>query len=67
MLGVLVNNACMSDGMPQFTTTPNIDMLHEVFNVNLYGAVRTMQVFIDLLRNVPQPGIVNVSECALIA
>jgi len=62
ILDVLINNAGMSGGMPQAPTTANINVLQEVFNVNLYGAVRTTQAFIDLLRKSPQPRIVNVSS-----
>lgn len=62
VLDVLINNAGMSGGMPQKPTTADIDILQEVFNVNLYGAVRTTQAFMDLLRNSPQPRIVNVTS-----
>lgn len=62
VLDVLINNAGMSGGMPQKPTTADIDILQEVFNVNLYGAVRTTQAFMDLLRKSPQPRIVNVTS-----
>lgn len=62
VLDVLVNNAGMSGGMNQAPTTAAIAVLHDVFNLNLYGTVRTTQAFIDLLRNSPQPRIVNVSS-----
>jgi len=62
VLDVLINNAGMSGGMPQAPTTANIDVMHHVFNVNLYGAVRTVQAFIDLLRKSSQPRIVNVTS-----
>lgn len=62
VLDVLINNAGMSGGMPQSPTTASIDVLHEVFNVNLYGAVRTTQAFIDLLRKAQEPRIVNVTS-----
>jgi len=62
VLDVLINNAGMSGGMPQKPTTASTDTLQEVFNVNLYGAVRITQAFIDLLRKSPEPRIVNVSS-----
>jgi NAD(P)-dependent dehydrogenase (short-subunit alcohol dehydrogenase family) len=62
VLDVLINNAGMSGGLPQAPTTANINVLQQVFNVNLYGAVRTTQAFIDLLRKSLQPRIVNVSS-----
>jgi NAD(P)-dependent dehydrogenase (short-subunit alcohol dehydrogenase family) len=36
--------------------------MNSVFNVNVYGVVRTTQAFIDLLKNSPEPRIVNVSS-----
>ncbi len=62
VLDVLINNAGMSGGIPQAPTTANIDVLQEVFNVNLYGVVRTTQTFIDLLRKSPEPRIVNATS-----
>lgn len=62
VLDVLINNAGMSGGMPQAPTTASIAVLQEVFDVNLYGVVRTTQAFIDLLRKSSQPRIVNVSS-----
>lgn len=62
VLDVLINNAGMSGGMPQKPTTASIGVLNNVFNTNFYGAVRTTQAFIDLLRNSSQPRIVNVSS-----
>ena len=62
VLDVLINNAGMSGGMPQAPTTANIDVLRDVFDVNLFGVVRTTQAFVDLLRKSPEPRIVNVSS-----
>ena len=62
VLDVLINNAGMSGGMPQAPTTAGIDMLQQVFDVNLFGVVRTTQSFMDLLQKSPEPRIVNVSS-----
>jgi len=62
VLDVLINNAGMSGGMPQKPTTADVNVLQNVFNVNLYGAVRTTQAFIDLLKKSVQPRIVNVTS-----
>jgi NAD(P)-dependent dehydrogenase (short-subunit alcohol dehydrogenase family) len=62
VLDVLINNAGMSGGMPQAPTSASVDVMHDVFNVNLYGAVRTTQAFIDLLKKSAQPRIVNVTS-----
>ena len=67
VLDGLVNNAGINGGMPQSALTLNVDTLHEVFNVNVYGVVRVTQAFIDLLQKAKQPRIVNVSSggCSL--
>jgi NAD(P)-dependent dehydrogenase (short-subunit alcohol dehydrogenase family) len=48
--------------MPQAPTNASVAVLQDVFNVNLYGVVRTTQAFIDLLRKSPEPRIVNVTS-----
>jgi NAD(P)-dependent dehydrogenase (short-subunit alcohol dehydrogenase family) len=67
VLDVLINNAGINGGMPQGALSTNIEQLQNVFNTNLYGVVRVIQAFIDLLRNSNQPRIVNVSSsgCSL--
>lgn len=62
VLDVLINNAGMSGGMPQAPTTAGTDRLQQVFEVNLFGVVRTTQAFVDLLRKSREPRIVNVSS-----
>lgn len=62
VLDVLINNAGMSGGMPQAPTTAGIDVLQQVFDVNVFGVVRTTQAFVDLLGKSPEPRIVNVSS-----
>ncbi|KAA6438391.1 SDR family oxidoreductase [Dyadobacter flavalbus] len=67
VLDVLINNAGINGGLPQSALEANMDQFREVFDTNLYGVVRVTQAFIDLLRNSPQPRIVNVSSsgCSL--
>jgi NAD(P)-dependent dehydrogenase (short-subunit alcohol dehydrogenase family) len=60
-LDVLVNNAGISGGVPQ-TTSTNIAVFKQVFDTNLFGAVRVTQGFMDLLQKSPQPRIVNVTS-----
>lgn len=60
-LDVLINNAGISGSIPQNAIESSIDNFKDVFDVNLYGVVRTTQVFLDLLRKSPEPRIVNVS------
>ncbi len=61
VLDVLINNAGISGEMPQPTLTTNVDLIKEVFETNLFGVISVTQAFIDLLRQSPQPRIVNVT------
>ncbi|GAA3999935.1 SDR family oxidoreductase [Deinococcus rubellus] len=61
-LDVLINNAGISGGMPQAALTASIEQFQNVFDINLFGVIRVTQAFIDLLRNSPEPRIVNVSS-----
>ena len=60
-LDVLINNAGIPGGhaKPQDYTA---DMMHEVFNTNVYGVVRVTNQFLPLLEKSSQPVIVNVSS-----
>lgn len=62
VLDVLINNAGISGGLPQTATGASIDIFKAVFETNLFGVVRVTQAFIDLLKNSPEPRIVNVSS-----
>ncbi|CAG5073076.1 hypothetical protein DYBT9623_04601 [Dyadobacter sp. CECT 9623] len=66
-LDALINNAGINGGMPQSALEADIDQYAKVFDTNLYGVIRVTQAFIDLLRNAPEPRIVNVSSsgCSL--
>jgi len=61
VLDVLINNAGINGGMPQTALTANVDIMSEVYNVNVFGVVRVTQAFIDLLKRSDEPRIVNVS------
>ena len=62
ILDVLINNAGISGGMPQSALDATIDQFKSVYDTNVFGVVRVTQAFIDLLRNSPEPRIVNVSS-----
>ncbi len=62
VLDALINNAGISGGMPQNALGLDVNKMNEVFNVNLYGAVRVTQAFINLLQKSDQPRIVMVSS-----
>lgn len=62
VLDVLINNAAISGGLPQTALTASIDEFETVFDTNLYGVVRTTQIFLDLLQKSTGPFIINVSS-----
>lgn len=61
-LDILINNAGISGGMPQSAISASLDQYRKVFETNLFGVVRMVQAFMDLLQNSPEPRIVNVSS-----
>jgi NAD(P)-dependent dehydrogenase (short-subunit alcohol dehydrogenase family) len=60
-LDILINNAGISGIVPQTAIETPVAQYNEVFDVNLYGVVRVTQSFIELLKESPEPRIVNVS------
>lgn len=67
ILDVLINNAGINGGMPQSAIDASIDQFEQVFDVNVLGAIRVTQAFIDLFQKSSAPRIVNVSSsgCSL--
>jgi NAD(P)-dependent dehydrogenase (short-subunit alcohol dehydrogenase family) len=61
-LDVLVNNAGIPGTLPQAPSTAADDNLRQVFEVNFFGAIRTVRIFMDLLKKAPLPRIVNVTS-----
>lgn len=61
VLDVLINNAGISGGMTQ-TTSTDITVFKQVFDTNVFGVVRVTQAFMDLLQKSAQPRIVNVTS-----
>jgi NAD(P)-dependent dehydrogenase (short-subunit alcohol dehydrogenase family) len=62
VLDVLVNNAGIVGDFPQAALTVSIDTFKNVYDTNVYGVVRVIQAFIDLLKKSDSPRIVNVSS-----
>lgn len=62
ILDVLVNNAGISGGVPQSALHATREQFQAVFETNVFGVAGVTQAFIDLLRQSPQPRIVNVSS-----
>jgi NAD(P)-dependent dehydrogenase (short-subunit alcohol dehydrogenase family) len=62
VLDVLVNNAGIGGGFPQSALDVTREQFRTVFETNLFGVAGVTQAFLDLLRQSPQPRIVNVSS-----
>ncbi|SNR97105.1 SDR family oxidoreductase [Hymenobacter mucosus] len=62
VLDVLINNAGISGGLTQSALSATLEQFRSVFETNLFGVAGVTQAFIDLLRQSPQPRIVNVSS-----
>ncbi|MVM34112.1 SDR family NAD(P)-dependent oxidoreductase [Spirosoma sp. HMF4905] len=62
VLDVLINNAGISGGFPQTALEADISVFRQVFETNLFGVIETTQAFIDLLKQSPEPRIVNVTS-----
>lgn len=61
-LDVLINNAGISGGFPQSTSTTPIETIREVFDTNFFGAIQVTSAFMDLLKKSVAPRIVNVTS-----
>ncbi len=62
VLDVLINNAGISGGFPQEAVTTEVAVFEEVYDTNLFGMVRMTQAFLSMLRQSPEPRIVNVTS-----
>jgi len=59
-LDILVNNAGIARGNPASET--NLDVMREVYEVNVFGVIRVTNAMLPLLRRAPAARIVNVSS-----
>ena len=62
VLDVLINNAGVNGGVPQWATGTQVGVFEDVYATNVFGVVRVTQAFLDLLQKSAQPRIVNVSS-----
>lgn len=62
VLDVLINNAGIIGSMPQTPLETDISVFKQVFETNFFGVIEITQAFIDLLRQSPEPRIVNVTS-----
>ncbi len=61
-LDVLVNNAGIDYDTWQRAESADLDVVHQAFETNFFGAWRMCKTFIPLLRASPHPRLVNVSS-----
>ncbi|MEO3408356.1 SDR family oxidoreductase [Mucilaginibacter sp. CAU 1740] len=61
-LDVLINNAGIPGSFPQVSYATSDATMKEVFEVNFFGVIRTVRIFIDLVKKSPNPRIVNVTS-----
>ncbi|MCW8309957.1 SDR family NAD(P)-dependent oxidoreductase [Sphingobacterium sp. InxBP1] len=61
-LDALINNAGIRGQQPQPPATVDIDIIKDIFDTNLFGAIRLTQAMMPLLKNSENPRIVNVSS-----
>jgi len=62
VLDVLINNAGVGGPMPQTALETDISAFKQVFETNFFGVIEVTQAFIDLLKQSPEPRIVNVTS-----
>lgn len=62
VLDVLINNAGISGSFPQTASNTDIGLFKQVFDTNFFGVIEVTQAFMDLLRQSPEPRIVNVTS-----
>lgn len=62
VLDVLINNAGIHGNMPQTPLEADISVFKQVFETNFFGVIEVTQAFIDLLKQSPEPRIVNVTS-----
>ncbi|MEU2117960.1 SDR family oxidoreductase [Streptomyces sp. NPDC016459] len=62
LLDVLVNNAAINYDTTQRAVFADLDEVRRTLETNLFGAWRTAQAFLPLLRRSPHPRLVNVSS-----
>jgi NAD(P)-dependent dehydrogenase (short-subunit alcohol dehydrogenase family) len=61
-LDVLINNAGIGGSFPQTPLETDVLFFKQVFETNFFGVIEVTQAFIDLLRQSPEPRIVNVTS-----
>lgn len=61
-LDALINNAGVLGAMPQSAVNVDTDNIRQVYETNVLGVVETTLAFLPLLKEAPEPRIVNVTS-----
>jgi NAD(P)-dependent dehydrogenase (short-subunit alcohol dehydrogenase family) len=61
-LDVLINNAGIPGAFPQPASNTSDETMKQVFEINFFGVIRTVRIFMDLLQKAENPRIVNVTS-----
>lgn len=61
-LDVLINNVGITGNMPQDALSATVSEFEKVLDTNLYGTLRVVRSFIDLLEISAEPQIINISS-----
>jgi NAD(P)-dependent dehydrogenase (short-subunit alcohol dehydrogenase family) len=62
VLDVLINNAGIAGSFPQSALDTDLNIFKQVFTTNVFGVIAVTQAFMDLLRESPEPRIVNLTS-----
>ncbi len=62
VLDVLINNAGISGSVPTGPLDMDLSEYRDVLDTNFFGVIQVTQAFVDLLRQSPEPRIVNVTS-----
>jgi NAD(P)-dependent dehydrogenase (short-subunit alcohol dehydrogenase family) len=61
-LDILINNAGISNGLPEHASSTPIEDIQEVFNTNFFGVISVTQAFLELLKKSDSPRISNITS-----
>jgi NAD(P)-dependent dehydrogenase (short-subunit alcohol dehydrogenase family) len=61
-LDILINNAGISNGLPEPASSTSIEDLQEVFDTNFFGVISVTQIFLELLKKSESPRISNITS-----
>ncbi|HTJ52439.1 MAG TPA: SDR family NAD(P)-dependent oxidoreductase [Cyclobacteriaceae bacterium] len=61
-LDILINNAGISNGLPEHASSTPMEDIQEVFDTNFFGVISVTQAFLELLKKSESPRISNITS-----